>query len=155
MSFHYSFHPLRISLRQLYEALLLTFQTALDFQSMTSYNPCLDWTPSELLNCYCHNPFHTVQQNKAFVSTVKAEAGWNIEMALSLPQCSLAEHNRSCADLKAKGQQPLGFCANSVDVLRACCWQVGLRHCKICLSGWGYCRLWPRLDRRRNSLSLR
>lgn len=63
---------------------LLTFQTALDFWSMTSFTPCLDWTPSGLLNCYCHNPFHAAQQNKAFVATFKAKAVWNIETPLSL-----------------------------------------------------------------------
>lgn len=45
---------------------LLTFQTAPGFWSMTSFTPCLDWTPSGLLNCQSHNHFYTYSRTKVF-----------------------------------------------------------------------------------------
>lgn len=95
-----------------------TSQTALDFWSMTSSPSCLDWTSSGLLHCYSHNPF----QNNAFVATLKAEAGWNIETALSLSQCSLADGQtimEVAETLKGEGQTALGFCTNPVSLLLA------------------------------------
>lgn len=108
---------------------LLTFQTALDFWSMTSYIPCLDWTPSGLLNCYCHNLFHAVWQNKDFVTTFQAEAEWNIEKALR----RWSDRNRRWRELAGDGQRAAGFGSNLVEYGDGKC---GLRRCKtLCFSG--------------------
>lgn len=105
---------------------LLTSQTAPDLWSMTSSTPCLDWTPSGLLNCYCHNPFRTAQQNKAFVATFKSRGRvkyWDTSVSVSVLSGSWSDRIRRSSTLQVEGQQAPGLWAHPATVLRENWWK--------------------------------
>lgn len=95
---------------------LLTSQTAPDLWSMTSSTPCLDWTPSGLLNCYCHNPFRTAQQNKAFVATFKSRGRvkyWDTSVSVSVLSGSWSDRIRRSSTLQVWGSTGSRFMSSS------------------------------------------
>lgn len=105
---------------------LLTSQTAPDLWSMTSSTPCLDWTPSGLLNCYCHNPFRTAQQNKAFVATFKSRGRvkyWDTSVSVPVLSGSWSDRIRRSSTLQVEGQQAPGLWAHPATVLRESWWK--------------------------------